>query len=58
LLKSATLEDHISSVEKYPCKSTNGGASLGPLTTTWVIPNRLGMFISSYGTGHNFIAAS
>ena len=49
---------HIISVAIYPCRSTKGGASLGPLITTCVIPNRVGISLSSYGTGHDFIAAS
>src|SRR5437763_460843 len=58
LLKSAMFGAHIAKVAMYPCKSTNGGASLGPLTTTCVIPKRLGMLSSRYGTDHDFIAAS
>src|SRR3954449_381435 len=50
--------DHIVDVALYPCNSTSGGASFGPLATTCVVPNWLGRSISSWGTAHSFIAAS
>ena len=47
LLAENLDRNHIADVAIYPCKRTSGGAPLGPQVTTCVVPNRVGISVSS-----------